>query len=765
MALDIAPTPSSDPEFAVAVRPLWRRPGILETKLLIPRQTHPLVARPRLTDRLAAGRQMPLVGVFAPGGFGKTTLLAQWAAMDRRAVAWLTVDEREADPTALLTYMAASIDRATGLPGSILGSIGGADPSDWQTTLSQLGRALATTREPLLMVLDDVERIGAGEVCEAIIAMSALLPPGSQLALASRRSDAFSVPRLVAAGLMTLVERDDLALDDGEAQELLRIVGRPLAADRADELNHGFEGWAAGLYLTAITQRQGPAAIEDVPVAHRMLAAYVRSEILGTVPPDQADLMIRASVFEPVDAATIGSILEVEGAGAALRAVAQATPLLIELDGPGTRYRWHRFLRGALQAELARRDPDAERGLLAQAALWYEREGLLEIALEYAMRSGDARVVARLLPGPLESAWNAGRIEQVTAWLDWFDAGDGPAGHPRVAMLGSLIHGLLGRSARAVRWATLANVEQPSRIADDDAGLAALVRASLCRSGIARMVDDAETAAALLPVESTLSPTARILLGVALALEGRRRSADIELVSALELMSASNGSPTHAVIGLVFRASLAVDRGEWVLAETLTRRARTIVRDAGIVEGAAGMSVDAMAARLAVRHGALPQAMADARQAQRFRSTAGQAVPWLAVRSRVDLATALVALADPTMADIVLGEAEEIVARQPAMGILSEEVEELRGHLKRSIERPAGGVPLTLAELRVLPLLATHRSLPEIASQLGRSSNTIKTQAKSIYRKLDATSRSEAIDRARAFGMLDAAPPNDALTA
>ena len=72
---------------------------------------------------------------------------------------------------------------------------------------------------------------------------------------------------------------------------------------------------------------------------------------------------------------------------------------------------------------------------------------------------------------------------------------------------------------------------------------------------------------------------------------------------------------------------------------------------------------------------------------------------------------------------------------------------------------------LTLAELRLLPLLATHRSLPEIAAQVGRSSNTIKTQAKSIYRKLEATSRSEAVDRARALGLLDGAAPTDALTA
>jgi len=755
---DLIPLPS---------RPIPRRPGILETKLLLPRQTHALVARPRLLDRLVADPQVPLVGVFGPAGFGKTTLLAQWASMDRRAVAWLTLDEREADPTALLSYVAAAIDRATGLPGSVLGSVGVADPADWQTALSQLGAALATTREPLLIVLDDVERVGPGEPCEAIVALSALLPPGSQVALSSRRSDVFPVPRLVTAGLLTLIERDDLVLDDREAEELFRLIGRPLAADQAHDLNHALEGWAAGLYLSAMNQRSITELMptDDALVAHRMVGEYVRSEIVGSMSPDRRDLVLRASAFDPFDAAMVGAILGIEGVDDVLRDVARTTPLLIELDVPGKWYRWHRLLRATLQAELAHREPDAPRALAELAAAWYERAGMLETAIDFAMQAGDAARVARSLPRLVESAWNEGRIETVLAWLDWFETQDGPGAFPRVAMLGSLIYGLVGRSARALRWADLARVDQPSRIQDSDAGLAALVRASLCRAGVARMADDAEMAVSLLPADSTWSPTARILLGVAIAIEGRRRSADVELAAATELASAADSSPTHAAIGFVFRAALAMDRGDWTVAEALARQARTIALDGEVAEGAAGMAVDAMSARIAARRGALHQATADAVRAQRLRANAGHAVPWLAIRARLDLAWALLALADPTAADTMLGEAEEVVGRDPALGVLVEEIEELRGHLERSIEGPAGASMLTLAELRLLPILATHRSLPEIAAQLNRSSNTIKTQAKSIYRKLEATSRSEAVDRARALGLLDGAPPNEALTA
>jgi LuxR family maltose regulon positive regulatory protein len=280
-----------------------------------------------------------------------------------------------------------------------------------------------------------------------------------------------------------------------------------------------------------------------------------------------------------------------------------------------------------------------------------------------------------------------------------------------------------------------------------------------------RMADHAEDAVNALRFDSAWSPAARILLGIALALEGRARAADVELASATELAVAARSSPTHAAIGLVFRAWLAFERADWAAAEELLRQARAVVIDGGVSDGAAGVAVDALGARIAARRGALRQATTDALHAQRLRTTVGHAVPWLALRTRFDLAWALLALADPMAAATVLDEAEEILEREPAMGVFVGEVDELRNHLERSHDGPAGASMLTLAELRLLPLLATHRSLPEIASHLARSTNTIKTQAKSIYRKLDATSRSEAIDRARALGLLDTVDQGEALSA
>ena len=161
-----------------------------------------------------------------------------------------------------------------------------------------------------------------------------------------------------------------------------------------------------------------------------MVGEYVRSEIVGTMSPERRDLVLRASAFDPFDAAMVGAILGTEGVDDVLRDVARTTPLLIELDVPGKWYRWHRLLRAILQAELAHREPDAPRALAELAAAWYERAGMLETAIDFAMQAGDAARVARSLPRLVESAWNEGRIETLLAWLDWFETQDGPGAYP-----------------------------------------------------------------------------------------------------------------------------------------------------------------------------------------------------------------------------------------------------------------------------------------------------------------------------------------------
>ena len=184
------------------------------------------------------------------------------------------------------------------------------------------------------------------------------------------------------------------------------------------------------------------------------------------------------------------------------------------------------------------------------------------------------------------------------------------------------------------------------------------------------------------------------------------------------------------------------------------RPARSSSRTASS-SSAIAIGIDALDARLAIAHGAHEQARADLAHAQRLRPRVSYATPWLAIRARLDLIRAHLAMGDGGGARTLMAEVREILVLRPDMGTLLAERDELVERLAAVRGGEAGASTLTLAELRVLPLLTTHLTFREIGERLFVSQNTVKTQAISIYRKLEATSRSEAIGRAVELGLLE----------
>jgi LuxR family maltose regulon positive regulatory protein len=141
----------------------------------------------------------------------------------------------------------------------------------------------------------------------------------------------------------------------------------------------------------------------------------------------------------------------------------------------------------------------------------------------------------------------------------------------------------------------------------------------------------------------------------------------------------------------------------------------------------------------------------------RARQTATHLLPCHAVRLRLQLAKTYLALADGATARQLLREIDDILRQRPALGALIGEVDEFRRVLAASATTGAiAGSPLSPAELRLLPYLQTHLTAERIAERLFVSSWTVKTQVKSIYRKLGVSSRNEAVQHATAVGLLGA---------
>ena len=318
----------------------------------------------------------------------------------------------------------------------------------------------------------------------------------------------------------------------------------------------------------------------------------------------------------------------------------------------------------------------------------------------------------------------------------------------------SLIALQTARPAEAERWADAVDRWQygdPARPPDPAAeAWAAVARALLCRSGVKQMRADADEAAWRFAAAGIVAPAPALLQGIARVLSGDTEGGDAFFEDAVSMRD--SGAPDVLAEALSERALLAMARGEWSRAEVLAGQAGAVIDRAGIDD----LLTSAVRARVACHRGDRPAARGELIAAQRMRPSLSYAQPHFAVQARIELTRAYLALDDMAGARTVMREIEEVLRRRPDLGTLVGETQALQARL--ATERRSGGhgaSSLTTAELRVLPMLATHLSGPEIAGELFLSPHTVKSQQLSLYRKLGAASRSQAIARARELGLLE----------
>jgi LuxR family maltose regulon positive regulatory protein len=325
-------------------------------------------------------------------------------------------------------------------------------------------------------------------------------------------------------------------------------------------------------------------------------------------------------------------------------------------------------------------------------------------------------------------------------------------------VLGTFLQALLGKPAGAERWAAAAEQGSAAVVLPDGStteSWVALARALLCRDGVDRMRADAEIALAGLAPASRWRPTALLLEGVAYLLDGQTDRADPVLAHAAELGAHVGGLPV-ASLALAERTIMAMERDDWGQADDLAQRALMLVRAGHLDDYIISALVNAVAARTAVHNGEVSRAQQHLMRTTRQRTLLTHAMPWLAVQTLLELGRAYLALDDAAGARAVLRQANDVLQQRPGLGRLVGQADELDAKLDMLRGSTVGASGLTTAELRLLPLLPTRLTFAEIGERLYVSRHTVKSQATSVYRKLGASSRSEAIRRMQEIGLLDA---------
>jgi LuxR family maltose regulon positive regulatory protein len=728
-----------------------------ESKLHAPVARGGTVPRTALVDRLVRAHEPPIISVVAPPGYGKTTVLSQWAERRQPRVGWVSADARDNDPAVFLTYVAVAIDRIEPINPGVFRAL--ASPAAAVSVPLQLVSAIAAFGEPVYLVLDHIEAITSRECLDAIAQLALGLPPGSQLAIGSRDGLPLPTARLRAQGDIVEIGVEDLAIGDREAPALLLGAGVALGGNDVAELVRRTEGWPAGLYLAALAMTSGsPYTDRGLTFTgdDRFMGDYLRSEILDRVSPAEASFLTRTSILEGMSGPLCDATLRETGSSRVLEDLENRNLLVLPVDHRREWYRYHHLFRELLSTELRQREPDVGPELHLRAAAWFEENGMPETAIDHAQAAGDADRVARVTLKVANSVWASGRADTVLRWMSWFDDQALVERYPGIAVHGALMFALMGRPAETERWAAAAERAPLGGTLDDGntvEGTVAYLRALLARDGVDAMRRDAQIALGGLSPASPYRATMLHTEGVSHLLDGDLDRAAAILARALDLANAARVLPFVPVV-LATRGIVAIERDDWDEAEAFADEADAAMQEGNFDNYWTSALVYAWMARVALHSGDVARGQEHAARAARLRRLLTYALPVVSVQALLELGRVYVALADPAGGRAILRQVDDILLQRPKLGALPRHAADLRHTLDTIRGGAPGASSLTTAELRLLPLLQTHLTFREIGDRLYVSRHTVKTQAISVYRKLGVSSRSEAITRMHELGLL-----------
>jgi LuxR family maltose regulon positive regulatory protein len=699
---------------------------------------HRLVDRPSLVSRLA-NSTAPITVLTAPAGYGKTTLLAQWERCDARPFAWIDAGVRHDDP------LAAEV-------------VGPGVRQVRAPTAAALPRLLAAVDDPIVLVLDDAQAPRSAGRLELVPAIAARLPPGSIVVIASRREPRLPIRRLRALGSVLELRAADLVMTADEASELLRLAGLDVERSEIPAVLREAEGWPVALRLAALAllEQRGDAPPCGFRGDDRILADYVFDELLRDLDPDEQQLLIRTSPFERLSGPLCDAVLGRRGSGVVLRRLSRNGVPLAPLDRGDEEFRLHRVVRETLHAELRRAEPQLEPVVHGRASGWFEDAGDGERAVDAAIGAGDAERAEELL-GRLAPtlAFNA-RLTTLERWLHRLGE-HAVAARPALAIAAATSRVARGDRDLAEHWTAMA--EGAAAPAGEPlppalAAAAAALRAATAMHGNESMRHQARRCRVLASGHSPWRAVGCLLEGVALHLGGRGEDARTRLEQAARLGAAQ--LPLAVALSLAQLTLMARDGDDLDDAADITDRLLAVLTGPEICESAPSALAFAVAADALAGGGRVDEARDCARRALRLSGQLADAPPWYDAELRIALARAQLSLSQAAAARESLTKASRAARHLPERTILQRWIDDAWGRADMFAAGAGAGIEmLTIAELRVLRFLPSHLSFREIATRLHVSPNTVKTQAHAVYRKLDASSRSEAVGRAREFGLVE----------
>jgi LuxR family transcriptional regulator, maltose regulon positive regulatory protein len=411
---------------------------LLTTKLHVPRPRAAYVSRPRLAAHLDEGAAHELVVVSAPPGFGKTTVLADWARHRGHSVAWVSLDDGDNDPIRFWRHVTAALNAASsGTVGSVAALLGPPPPTSLDGVVTALVNRLADSPEQVVLVLDDYHLVEAAPVHRSVGFLLDHLPPTLRVVLAGRADPPLPLARLRGRGQLSELRATDLRFTLAEAAELIPAVsGIDVPDATVAMLEDRTEGWVTGLLLAALSLRgrtDAAGALAEFSGSHRFVLDYFVEEVLDRQDDDLRAFLLETSVLDRLSGPLCDAVTGRCDGQTLLEAAERAGLFLVPLDEDRRWWRYHHLFADLLRARLAQERPGRAAELHRAAAAWWERHGVVDDAVRHGLATGDVARVARLVEQHFEAKLSRSEDATLRRWLAALPADD-VAARPRLLL-------------------------------------------------------------------------------------------------------------------------------------------------------------------------------------------------------------------------------------------------------------------------------------------------------------------------------------------
>ncbi len=420
---------------------------LLTTKLHIPPVRPELITRPRLVRRLNAGLHRKLTLISAPAGFGKTTLLSEWArrrgeAPPPREVAWLSLDEEDNDQTRFWTYLVAALQTAHAELGEdVLRTLKAAQPPPAQAVLVPLLNDIATLPGGVLLVLDDYHLISSRAIHDAVAFLLQHQPQQLHLVLSTRADPPLPTSRLRARGQVAELRADDLRFTPDEAAAFLHeAMGLSLTPEDVQALEARTEGWIVGLQLAALSlqgRSDAHAFIQAFTGSHHYVLEYLVEEVVQRQPESVQEFLLQTSILDRMTGPLCDAVVDVAAPGGqrvpetrflgrnpvssqeSLEYLRRNNLFVIPLDEEHRWYRYHHLFADLLGNLLRQAScPERISELHHRASTWYEENGMASEAIRHALQGGDYERAASLIERAIKATLSRGSVRTLLRWSE-----------------------------------------------------------------------------------------------------------------------------------------------------------------------------------------------------------------------------------------------------------------------------------------------------------------------------------------------------------